>query len=83
MSNYENVRRRMRNYNGKDISDKEIIELLEEEIKQYRRKIQEQRELKDLPNQEDIKITKTEMITFYAEGKPIETIIKYKYAEEE
>lgn len=98
MSNYENVRTRIRNYNpNKDISDKDIIELLEEEIKQYRNRIREQNGIinelsrREIQSKEEILDTTNELInenimeiitnTLYANGKPIKIITEYKYKE--
>lgn len=98
MSNYESVRARIRNYNpNKDISDKDIIELLEEEIKQYRNRIREQNRIidelsrREIQSEEEILDTASELIdedimeiitnTLYANGKPIKMITEYKYKE--
>ena len=98
-SKYEQTRRRVANYhNNRNISDKEIIESLANEIEQYRERIQKQEEyIKKLQDKqiesEVVELNTTEdetvdkdiieiiSITQYADGKPIQSKIEYKYKE--
>ena len=96
---YEQTRLRViRHYNNRNMSDKEIIELLAEEIEEYRNRIRNQEEyikkLQDKQIQSEVVELDTtdeiiddnikEMITtnISADGKVIQTIIKYKYKED-
>ena len=95
-SKYEQIRRRVTNhYNNKNMSDKEIIESLAEEIKQYRNRIECQNEIIDKLSKRTIQseevmldttnelidkdVTDIISITAYADGKPIKTTMEYKY----
>ena len=98
-SKYEQTRRRVTNYhNNRNISDKEIIESLANEIEQYRERIQKQEEyIKQLQDKQieskvvewdttedetvDKDIIEIISITQYADGKPIQSKIEYKYKE--
>ena len=98
-SKYEQARIRVtRHYNNRNMSDKEIIELLAEEIEQYREKIQKQEEyIKQLQDRQiqgevlELDTTEDEVVdkdiieiistTQYADGKPIQSKIEYKYKE--
>ena len=74
---------------------KKIIECLAEEIKQYRGRIQEQNRLIDELHNKTIQSKEMELIesvdediveittiTKYADGKPIQTVMQYKYKED-
>ena len=65
-SEYAKTRRRLYNQYHRDLSDKEIIEELCNEINNY-----------TLKNKTPIHYT--EETTLYADGKPIKKIIEYKY----
>lgn len=98
-SKYEQTKIRVtRHYNNRNMSDKEIIELLADEIEEYRNRIRNQEEyikkLQDKQIQSEVVELDTtdeiiddnikEMITtnISADGKVIQTIIKYKYKED-
>lgn len=96
---YEQTRLRViRHYNNRNMSDKEIIELLAEEIEQYRERIQQQEEyIKQLQDRQiqgevvELDATEDELVdkdiieiistTQYADGKPIQSKMEYKYKE--
>lgn len=87
---YIETRKRICRFKGRnDLSDKDIIEYLSEEINGYRSKInkleehidklkEEQIEDKRLEDKDVIEITST---TQFADEKPIATTMKYKYKE--
>lgn len=99
-SRYEETRRRITRFrNGFNISDREIIESLDEEIEQYRNRIKEQNRIIDELHKKTIQseevildTTEDELVdkdiieiismTQYADGRPIETKMKYKYKED-
>lgn len=96
---YKQTRLRViRHYNNRNMSDKEIIELLAEEIEQYRERIQQQEEyIKQLQDRQiqgevvELDATEDELVdkdiieiistTQYADGKPIQSKMEYKYKE--
>jgi len=105
-SKYEQTRIRVtRHHNNRNMSDKEIIELLADEVEEYRNRIKEQEEyikhLKDKQIQgEVVELDTTEVVeldttdeiidnnikeitttNFFASGKLMQTITKYKYKE--
>lgn len=97
-SRYEETRRRITKFRNKfDISDREIIESLVEEIEEYRNRIENQNRIIDELSEktiqsEEMTLVETEELidkdvaeitttTIYAAGKPIRTIMEYKYKE--
>lgn len=85
---YEKTRKRICRFKGRnDLSDKDIIEYLSEEIDGYRSKINKLEEHIDKLKEEQIEDTRLEdkdvieitSITQFADGKPIATTMKYKY----
>lgn len=86
---YERTRKRLARFNYA-ISDKEIIEKLDEEIEQYRNKIKKLTEqltqskevILDVTEElEDKDIVEIISTTQYADGKPIISKMEYKYKE--
>lgn len=73
---YKEVRKRIENYNNKYVTDEEIIELMEEEIKEYRNKIKKLEHIKE--EKED---NKKESVTtqYYADGNLIRKETVYYY----
>lgn len=99
-SRYENTRRRITRFRNKfDISDREIIESLAEEIEEYRNRIENQNKIIDelskrtIQSEEVILDTTDELIdkdvteiistTVYADGKVIKATMEYKYKDNE
>lgn len=97
-SKYEQTRIRViRHYNNRNMSDKEIIELLADEIEEYRNRIRNQEEyimqlqgrqiqgkVVELDTTEetvDKDIIEIISITQYADGKPMQSKMEYKYKE--
>ena len=92
-SKYARARKRLYNIYHKDMSDKEIIEKLCDEIEEYRDafkkvlinnenifEIKSINQIRRLLGFEEIKFDREiETINMYAEGKVIETITRYKY----
>ena len=95
-SKYYDTRKRISIFkNVFEISDREIIEKLADEIEQYRKRIQEQNNMidelskKTIHSEECILDTADELIdqdiveiistTQYGDGKPIQSKIEYKY----
>ncbi len=89
---YKETRKRICRFKGSnDLSDKNIIEYLAEEINDYRSKIEKleehidklkEKQIEDtiLEDKDVIEITST---TQFEDGKPISTTMKYKYKETE
>lgn len=92
----ETKRRLSRCFDIKNMSDKEIIEVLDNEIKQYRERIEQlQEQVKELYNREiksetiTLDTTEEDLVdedileiistTQYADGKPIQSKMEYKY----
>lgn len=96
-SKYEQTRRRVTNYyNNRNMSDKEMIESLADEIEEYRNRIKKQEEyIKQLQDKQiqgevvELDTTEDEVVdkniieiistTQYADGKPIQSKMEYKY----
>lgn len=89
---YEQTRRRITKFRHKqDMSDKEIIGYLAEEIQQYRKRIRKQEDyIRELNNKqtvsssdtrEDTDIEEIETINKFADGRLIQSINNYKYRE--
>ena len=93
---YIKIKKRLGNFcDIKNMSDKEIIEVLDREIEQYRERIENQKRIIDELSKREIKseemildetgevldedIAEIETNTIYANGKPVEIITKYKY----
>lgn len=88
---YKETRKRICRFKGRnDLSDKDIIEYLTEEINDYRSKIEKLEEHIDKLNEKQIEDTRLEdkdvieitSTTQFADGKPIATTMKYKYKDE-
>ena len=87
---YEKVRKRLARFNY-GISDKEIIEKLDEEIEQYRNRIKKLTEQSTQSKEVVLDITEEKLedkdiveiisTTQYADGKPIISKMEYKYKE--
>ena len=85
---YEKKKKRICRFKGRnDLSDKDIIEYLSEEIDDYRSKINKLEEHIDKLKEEQIEDTRLEdkdvieiiSTTQFADGKPIATTMRYKY----
>lgn len=96
---YEQTRIRVtRHYNNRNMSDKEIIETLADEIEQYRERIQKQEEyIKQLQDKQiqsevveldttdettDDNIKEMTTTNIFANGKLIQSTTNYKYTEQ-
>lgn len=97
-SKYEQTRIRVaRHHNNRNMSDKEIIELLADEVEEYRNRIKEQEEyikhLKEKQIQSEVveldttdeiidnNIKEITTTNFFVSGRLMQTITKYKYKE--
>lgn len=88
---YKKTRKRICRIKGRNnLSDKDIIEYLAEEIEDYRSKIEKLEEHIHKFKEEQIEDTRLEdkdvieitSVTQFANGKPIVTTMKYKYKDE-